>query len=103
MCSISLLSVVAWIKVVFLTASNIKDLDVLLDELQLKTRSLTYLSLLGNTACPNQLSSSDKDDDDYNRYRLLYSVYNLDSNFDTGWYLFAFEILWNCMWSCALQ
>lgn len=33
------------------------------------TPSLQYLSLLGNEACPNQLVSPDKDEDDYQRYR----------------------------------
>ncbi|KAM7385512.1 hypothetical protein PAMP_001594 [Pampus punctatissimus] len=30
-----------------------------------------YLSLLGNEACPNQLVSPDKDEDDYQRYRYF--------------------------------
>ncbi|KAF7667933.1 hypothetical protein LDENG_00039190 [Lucifuga dentata] len=30
-----------------------------------------YLSLLGNEACPNQLVSLDKDEDDYQRYRYF--------------------------------
>ncbi|PWA25925.1 hypothetical protein CCH79_00001715 [Gambusia affinis] len=40
------------------------------------TPSLEYLSLLGNEACPNQLVSLDKDDDDYQRYRyfVLYKL-----------------------------
>ncbi|TWW78961.1 Leucine-rich melanocyte differentiation-associated protein [Takifugu flavidus] len=32
---------------------------------------LAYLSLLGNEACPNQLVSPDKDEDDYQRYRYF--------------------------------
>jgi len=47
----------------------LKNLDRLLCTLQTRVPSLTYLSLLGNEACPNQLSSQDKDDDDYRRYR----------------------------------
>lgn len=35
------------------------------------TPSLEYLSLLGNEACPNQLVSPDKDEDDYQRYRFV--------------------------------
>lgn len=35
------------------------------------TPSLEYLSLLGNEACPNQLVSLDKDEDDYQRYRFV--------------------------------
>ena len=53
------------------TVNQIKDLDILLDELQPVADSLNYLSLLGNEACPDQLSNSDKDDDDYNRYRQV--------------------------------
>lgn len=30
---------------------------------------MTYLSLLGNPACPDQLSSSEHDEQDYRRYR----------------------------------
>ncbi|KAH9374863.1 hypothetical protein HPB48_015303 [Haemaphysalis longicornis] len=34
--------------------------------------SLTFLSLLGNPACPDQISNPDKDDDDdYQRYRYF--------------------------------
>uniref|UniRef100_A0A8C6TSH0 Leucine-rich melanocyte differentiation-associated protein n=1 Tax=Neogobius melanostomus TaxID=47308 RepID=A0A8C6TSH0_9GOBI len=35
------------------------------------TPALEYLSLLGNQACPNQLVSPDKDEDDYQRYRYF--------------------------------
>jgi hypothetical protein len=55
---------------------HLTDLYSLMDKLALCTPSLTYLSLLGNQACPNQLSSMDKDDDDYRRYRL-YVLYRL--------------------------
>ncbi|KAJ4948696.1 hypothetical protein JOQ06_020226, partial [Pogonophryne albipinna] len=40
----------------------------LLEHLADVTPSLKYLSLLGNEACPNQLVSPDKDEDDYQRY-----------------------------------
>ena len=33
---------------------------------------INYLSLLGNEACPNQLSSFEKDEEDYNRYRSVH-------------------------------
>ncbi|ELU12247.1 hypothetical protein CAPTEDRAFT_174488 [Capitella teleta] len=47
------------------------NLDALLDQLSpSKFPALTYLSLLGNKACPNQLSSAENSDDDYIRYRL---------------------------------
>uniref|UniRef100_A0A3Q2PK37 Leucine-rich melanocyte differentiation-associated protein n=1 Tax=Fundulus heteroclitus TaxID=8078 RepID=A0A3Q2PK37_FUNHE len=48
----------------------------LLEHLADVTPSLEYLSLLGNEACPNQLVSLDKDDDDYQRYRyfVLYKL-----------------------------
>uniref|UniRef100_A0A3Q1F8I3 Leucine rich melanocyte differentiation associated n=1 Tax=Acanthochromis polyacanthus TaxID=80966 RepID=A0A3Q1F8I3_9TELE len=48
----------------------------LLEHLADVTPSLEYLSLLGNEACPNQLVSPDKDEDDYQRYRyfVLYKL-----------------------------
>ncbi|XP_041363625.1 leucine-rich melanocyte differentiation-associated protein-like isoform X2 [Gigantopelta aegis] len=52
-----------------LNKNKITDLNILLEKLKSSLPNLTYLSLLGNTACPNQLSCSDKDDDDYQRYR----------------------------------
>ena len=48
---------------------QLRDLNSLLEQLVTKFPNLTYLSLLGNQACPNQLSSMDKDDEDYQRYR----------------------------------
>ncbi|KAF0027550.1 hypothetical protein F2P81_020291, partial [Scophthalmus maximus] len=45
--------------------------DALLEHLADVTPSLEYLSLLGNEACPNQLVSLDKDEDDYQRYRYF--------------------------------
>lgn len=33
--------------------------------------SLTYLSLLGNKACPDQLTDLENDDEDYQRYRFV--------------------------------
>ncbi|KAL7383212.1 hypothetical protein ABVT39_006604 [Epinephelus coioides] len=47
------------------------DSDALLEHLADVTPSLEYLSLLGNEACPNQLVSPDKDEDDYQRYRYF--------------------------------
>uniref|UniRef100_A0A3B1JXY5 Leucine rich melanocyte differentiation associated n=2 Tax=Astyanax mexicanus TaxID=7994 RepID=A0A3B1JXY5_ASTMX len=51
----------------------------LLEHLQEVTPALEYLSLLGNEACPNQLVSLDKDEDDYQRYRyfVLHKLKNL--------------------------
>ena len=48
---------------------QITDLERFLNEISLKLPSLTYFSLLGNPACPDQLSSSDHDEQDYRRYR----------------------------------
>lgn len=48
---------------------HVKDLHRLLCILQARLPALTYLSLLGNEACPDQLSNQDKDEDDYRRYR----------------------------------
>ncbi|CAH1795341.1 unnamed protein product, partial [Owenia fusiformis] len=59
-----------------LNKNQIRDLDPLLEQIKHHLPNVTYLSLLGNEACPNQLSSLDKDDDDYQRYRhyVLYCL-----------------------------
>ncbi|NXA39902.1 LRMDA protein, partial [Eudromia elegans] len=57
----------------------ITELESLLDHLAEVAPSLRYLSLLGNVACPNELVSKDKDEDDYQRYRyfVLHKLRNL--------------------------
>ncbi|XP_077202082.1 leucine-rich melanocyte differentiation-associated protein isoform X2 [Paroedura picta] len=62
-----------------LNKNQITELEGLLDHLAEETPSLEYLSLLGNTACPNELSSKDKDEGDYQRYRyfVLHKLTNL--------------------------
>ncbi|XP_063237578.1 leucine-rich melanocyte differentiation-associated protein-like [Bacillus rossius redtenbacheri] len=52
-----------------LNKNSITRLELLLTKISHSLPSLTYLSLLGNIACPNQLSDSEKDDEDYQRYR----------------------------------
>ncbi|XP_054267551.1 leucine-rich melanocyte differentiation-associated protein-like [Macrosteles quadrilineatus] len=59
-----------------LNKNNITNLDLLLTKIDHNLPRLRYLSLLGNVACPNQLSDSTKDDDDYQRYRY-YVLYRL--------------------------
>ncbi|CAG5115970.1 unnamed protein product [Candidula unifasciata] len=59
-----------------LNKNKLTDLTGLLQQLVDKLPNLTYLSLLGNEACPDQLSCSDKDDEDYQRYRY-YVLYKL--------------------------
>ncbi|VFV34211.1 Hypothetical predicted protein, partial [Lynx pardinus] len=51
----------------------------LLDHLAEVTPALEYLSLLGNVACPNELISLEKDEEDYKRYRcfVLHKLPNL--------------------------
>uniref|UniRef100_F6UPI4 Leucine rich melanocyte differentiation associated n=1 Tax=Monodelphis domestica TaxID=13616 RepID=F6UPI4_MONDO len=58
---------------------HITDLEGLLDHLAEVTPALEYLSLLGNVACPNELVSLEKDEDDYKRYRcfVLHKLPNL--------------------------
>ncbi|KAL5018338.1 hypothetical protein ScPMuIL_004060 [Solemya velum] len=62
-----------------LNKNQLTNLESLLEQIQNKLPSLTYLSLLGNMACPNQLSCEDKDEEDYQRYRyyVLYCLPNL--------------------------
>ncbi|XP_068806609.1 leucine-rich melanocyte differentiation-associated protein isoform X7 [Struthio camelus] len=54
-----------------LNKNQITELESLLDHLAEVVPSLQYLSLLGNMACPNELVSTEKDEDDYQRYRPL--------------------------------
>lgn len=56
-------------RILSINKNKITDLERFLNEISLKLPNLTYLSLLGNPACPDQLSSSDHDDQDYRRYR----------------------------------
>ncbi|EEB20363.1 U2 small nuclear ribonucleoprotein A, putative [Pediculus humanus corporis] len=49
--------------------NKIINLELFLHKVQENLPSLKYLSLLGNKACPNQLSDITKDEDDYKRYR----------------------------------
>ena len=64
---------------VMMNKNLIRNIDGLLDNVSGKLPALHFLSLLGNLACPNELSSSEKDEDDYRRYRLyvLYKLPNL--------------------------
>ncbi|KFO37020.1 hypothetical protein H920_01667 [Fukomys damarensis] len=50
---------------------HITDLECLLNHLAEVTPALEYLSLLGNVACPNELVSLEKDEEDYKRYRCF--------------------------------
>ncbi|KAL4699190.1 hypothetical protein H8959_011847, partial [Pygathrix nigripes] len=67
----------SWTKI--LNLCHITDLEYLLDHLAEVTPALEYLSLLGNVACPNELVSLEKDEEDYKRYRcfVLYKLPNL--------------------------
>lgn len=67
-----------------LNKNKVTNLEKFLDQISEKFPHIRYLSLLGNEACPNQLSSLDKDEKDYRRYRLyvlhrLHSLRFLDS------------------------
>ncbi|XP_030205973.1 leucine-rich melanocyte differentiation-associated protein [Gadus morhua] len=59
-----------------LNKNQLTDIEALLEQLGALTPALRYLSLLGNEACPNELVSPDKDEDDYQRYRyfVLYKM-----------------------------
>ncbi|KAL1780680.1 leucine-rich melanocyte differentiation-associated isoform X1 [Sigmodon hispidus] len=62
-----------------LNKNQISFFDCLLDHLAKETPALEYLSLLGNVACPNELVSLEKDEEDYKRYRyfVLHKLPNL--------------------------
>ncbi|XP_068909601.1 leucine-rich melanocyte differentiation-associated protein isoform X1 [Tenebrio molitor] len=73
-----------------LNKNNIVDIESLIVKIRHNLPSLTYLSLLGNKACPNQLSNIDNDDEDYQRYRYyvlhhLPALKFLDSNKVREW------------------
>ncbi|KAK3855865.1 hypothetical protein Pcinc_037760 [Petrolisthes cinctipes] len=53
-----------------LNKNKVTDLERLLDQICERLPNLRYLSLLGNEACPDQLTSADKDEKDYRCYRL---------------------------------
>lgn len=52
-----------------LNKNCLSTLDMLLENISRQLPALRFLSLLGNVACPNELSSSEKDEEDYQRYR----------------------------------
>lgn len=57
-----------------LNKNQISDTEAFLAQIKASYPKLTFLSLLGNTACPNELVL--KDEEDYQRYRyyVLYSL-----------------------------
>ncbi|KAI5703524.1 hypothetical protein M8J76_005297 [Diaphorina citri] len=59
-----------------LNKNNITDLEHLLLKIDTHFPNLRYLSLLGNSACPHQMTDSEKDEEDYQRYRY-FVLYNL--------------------------
>ncbi|ERL85461.1 leucine-rich melanocyte differentiation-associated protein isoform X2 [Dendroctonus ponderosae] len=68
-----------------LNKNQICNLEALLLQIKQNLPALNYLSLLGNQACPNQLSNQEHDEEDYQRYRyfVLYHLPQLkflDSN-----------------------
>ncbi|CAG9818080.1 unnamed protein product [Phaedon cochleariae] len=68
-----------------LNKNKIQDIETLLLKINQNLPNITYLSLLGNKACPNELSGAENDEEDYQRYRyyVLYHLPNLkflDSN-----------------------
>ncbi|XP_042239643.1 leucine-rich melanocyte differentiation-associated protein-like [Homarus americanus] len=53
-----------------LNKNKVTNLEKLVEQIRERLPNLRYLSLLGNEACPDQLSCADKDEKDYRRYRL---------------------------------
>lgn len=65
-----------YLKTLSLNNNQIANLEDLVDKIRENFPVLSYLSLLSNKACPNQLSDVDKDDSDYQRYRY-YVIYKI--------------------------
>ncbi|KPJ02839.1 Leucine-rich repeat-containing protein C10orf11-like [Papilio xuthus] len=73
-----------------LNNNKLTDLEGLIQKINENMPKLSYLSILRNKACPNQLSDSDKDDSDYQRYRwrdvdALLWVLNADNEAWHAW------------------
>ncbi|CAH4035710.1 leucine-rich melanocyte differentiation-associated protein-like [Pieris brassicae] len=68
-----------FLKTLSLNNNEITNLEDLVNKLCDAFPALTYLSLLSNKACPNQLSDLEKDESDYQRYRyfVIYKLKNL--------------------------
>jgi len=62
------------LKTLSVNNNNITDLRVFIDNIKDKFPQLTYMSMIKNPACPNEITG--KDSDDYQRYRL-YVLYRL--------------------------
>ncbi|CAK1545850.1 unnamed protein product [Leptosia nina] len=65
-----------FLKTLSLNNNDITNLESLVSKLCEAFPELSYLSLLSNRACPNQLSDLDKDESDYQRYRY-FVIYKL--------------------------
>ncbi|CAG9857446.1 unnamed protein product [Phyllotreta striolata] len=52
-----------------LNKNKIRDLPLLLSKISKNLPNVTYLSLLGNQACPDELTTIENDEKDYQRYR----------------------------------
>eukprot|EP00058_Branchiostoma_floridae_P010647 XP_002596135.1 hypothetical protein BRAFLDRAFT_118041 [Branchiostoma floridae] len=62
----------------------ITDLEDFLNKVDTSCPNLTYLSLLGNVACPNELSAEDKDEEDYQRYSYITDLEDFLNKVDTS-------------------
>eukprot|EP01147_Barroeca_monosierra_P007444 gene7444-9786_t len=65
------------LKTLSLNKNELTDVEMLIEEIKEKTPNISYLSLLGNVACPNELNENEEED--YRRYRrlVLYHLPNL--------------------------
>ncbi|XP_018567005.1 leucine-rich melanocyte differentiation-associated protein-like isoform X2 [Anoplophora glabripennis] len=57
-----------------LNKNNIRDLESIILKITQKCPNIIYLSLLGNKACPNKLSGEENDEEDYQRYYVLFHL-----------------------------
>ncbi|XP_031553303.1 leucine-rich melanocyte differentiation-associated protein-like [Actinia tenebrosa] len=64
------------LKTLSMNKNKLVSLEKLLEVICKNLPNLTFLSMLGNTACPNELSGNDQDEEDYQRYRY-YVLYKL--------------------------
>ncbi|XP_022919411.1 leucine-rich melanocyte differentiation-associated protein-like isoform X2 [Onthophagus taurus] len=65
-----------YLQTLSINKNKITDIEGLLIKIRHNLPAINYLSLLGNKACPNQLSDISNDEEDYQRYRyhVLYHL-----------------------------
>ncbi len=62
------------LKIFSCNKNRIENIQSLIEKISKAFPNMTYLSLMGNQACPNQLIDESKDEYDYSKYRYVNTV-----------------------------